>query len=130
VSAPDTSGVNEDLLRRVLTYITEHPDEHDQAVWAARRDCGTACCVAGHVVVMSGYELDWSFDDEVTCDVVGLDDTIGTLAARLLNLTGADDADTASFLFAALNTLDDLWRIAAELTDGRVSRPTTNPPTK
>lgn len=131
MTAAATSGINEDLLRRVLEHITAHPEEHDQARWAVRTDCGTAYCVAGHIVVMSGWQVDWSDGmairtDEMThtCGVVGTDKTIASVAAELL---GVERGECDDGLFYGGNELDDLWRIAAELTDGRVSRPT---PTK
>lgn len=135
MSAPATTGVNEDLLRRVLTYITEHPDEHDQGNWAVRTECGTAYCLAGHTVVLSGHEVDWptafgaSATTVTTAGVAGTDQTIGELAATLLGLD-FEDAAGEDGLFWGGHELRDLWRIAAELTDGRVSRPVATTPTK
>lgn len=131
MTAPAETGVNEDLLRRVLEHVTAHPDEHNQAHWAVRSDCGTAYCVAGHAVVMSGYAPDWSAAFGATATVagvsttgvVGTDQTIGEVAADLLRLDVDGEGDHR--LFHGSNDLADLWRIAAELTDGRVSRPTT-----
>lgn len=127
MTAPASAGVNEDLLRRVLDHITAHPDEHNQGHWALWSDCGTAYCVAGHAVVMSGYEPDWlsafgGSEGISTAGVAGKDQTIAELAAELLGL----EFDSAhDGLFFGGNDLDALWRIAAELTDGRVSRPAT-----
>ncbi len=95
-----------------------------------RSDCGTAYCLAGHTVVMSGYRADWSTafgatkTGVSTAAVAESDQTIGDLAARLLRIE-VEDADGEDGLFWGGHELADLWRIASELTDGRVSRPTT-----
>jgi len=39
-----------DLLRTVAAAIKHHPDKYNQGNW-----CGTACCVAGHIALASGY---------------------------------------------------------------------------
>lgn len=128
MTAPAETTVNEDLLRRVLEHITAHPEEHNQQHWAVRTDCGAAYCLAGHAVVMSGYGPDWSTafgasDTGVsTAGVAGRNLTIAELAADLLRLDPDDENEGDHELFDGRNTLDDLWRIAAELTNGRVSR--------
>lgn len=132
MSAPAETGINEDLLRRVLEHITAHPDEHNQNDWAARGPaCGTAMCLAGHAVVQGGYALAWRRAAptypvlgvrEVASETTdGLD--VSELAQELLGLTSWE----AGRLFFDAESLDDLWRIASELTDGRVSRPAAVP---
>lgn len=112
--------VNVELLRDVLTHITEHPEEHEQEHWAVRRSCGTAMCVAGHAVVKVGRQLRWDDDDQtVTCSVVGTTASISSVATDVLRLQSHD----ANRLFWGGNSLDDLWRIAGEITDGAIVRP-------
>lgn len=127
------TAVNVDLLRKVLTYITEHPEEWEQANWAVRTDCGTACCVAGHAVAMSGYKFRWSSSwstvPSVAFSVFDADGRVGYIADVAAELLGLDWRDIDQYengvylLFDVHNTLDDLWRIAGELTDGQIQRP-------
>ena len=41
--------MNVKLLRQVRDYIVAHPEKYDQSKW-----CGSACCVAGTAVFLSG----------------------------------------------------------------------------
>ena len=41
--------MNTELLREIADHIERHPDEFDQKAW-----CGTACCVGGRAVALSG----------------------------------------------------------------------------
>lgn len=132
MSAPAETGINEDLLRRVLEHITAHPEEHDQNDWAARGPrCGTAMCLAGHAVVLGGHALAWRRAGptypmpgvrEVASETTeGLE--VSELAQELLGLRPWE----ADRLFFDAQSLAHLWRIASELTDGRVSRPAAVP---
>lgn len=112
--------VNVELLRKVLEHITAHPDEHDQEVWARRTACGTAMCLAGHAVVMTGHRIDWSLLDIgglATFTTTG--EIIEAVAERELGL----DLGQSVELFSAANTLARLWMLAAELTDGEITPP-------
>lgn len=42
------------LLKRVRQQITEHPETYDQQ--NASHECGTACCIAGHINSISGMK--------------------------------------------------------------------------
>ncbi len=46
---------NWDLIWRVLRQIIEHPETWKQATYSSM--CGTKFCIAGHAVVLSGYEF-------------------------------------------------------------------------
>lgn len=70
------------LARKVLEHIEAHPDEHDQAHFASRNDCGTTACIAGHTLLLSGqYELgefdgdEFDFIESATGEVVVASDT-------------------------------------------------------
>lgn len=114
-------SVNAPLLRKVLEHITEHPDEWFQGMWAKRSACGTACCVAGHVAVMTGHELIFDSDGEASFVQDGR--WISTVATEELRLPDQDPESYEPHLFAGFNSLPDLWRIANELTDGEIEIP-------
>jgi hypothetical protein len=83
-------------------------------------ECGTAACFAGHAVLMAGHRID------PQCDAVVIDDgpmveyqSIRDTAADLLGLTWWE----AERLFAAHNTIDDLWGILAEYSGGEIAKP-------
>jgi hypothetical protein len=112
--------VNVDLLQKVLDYITEHPAEWDQGYYARKTrksPCGTAACVAGHTVAMTGHVLNWDGRQVFTCDTTK--DDVWNVAELELGLT-FDEADE---LFDPDNTLADLWLRAAEFTDGAIEIP-------
>lgn len=59
-------------LAHLLTFLTEHPELHDQTIWVAipeavpfrpptpSFDCGTTACAAGWVALFAGAEpIDW-----------------------------------------------------------------------
>lgn len=136
VSCPviDCDGLhflNLPLLRKVVEYITQQPDEWHQEVWAARtgqshwvqkrdehgrfiqgkeyQDCGTAMCVAGHAAVMDGFTVQWHEHDEQASCVVETDEDgraipIETAATHALGLGAAE----ASGLFEGDNSLSDI----------------------
>jgi hypothetical protein len=41
--------VNKPLLNKIATFIETHPRQYNQGNW-----CGTACCIAGHALVLGG----------------------------------------------------------------------------
>lgn len=83
-------------------------------------DCGTAACFAGHAVLMSGMD----FDDKVDAVVTNEDGkvlyrSVRVVATELLGLDGTQ----ANRLFKADNTIDDLWEILADYSDGAITKP-------
>jgi hypothetical protein len=138
-------------LRAGLTEITEHPEHWDQCVWAATQNgvgvdlygwpCGTVACLAGVCVLQAGLAHrppasspgDLNFwvispqglallaehpEHQRSWHTPELD--FGGLAQLLLGLLG----EQGSRLFQSDNTLSELWELAAEFTQGRVSLPT------
>ncbi len=120
-----TGRVNVELLRKVLEFITEHPDEWEQAEWLSRSTCGTAGCVAGWAVVMDGQEIEWEPDvldngltgyrASGTKQGLRIDDA----AREALGLTPFE----ASEMFMAYNDLPYLWHLAREFTGGEIEPP-------
>lgn len=110
------------LMHKVLLHITHHPDQWDQTSWARisyRSSCRTACCFAGHAVLLSGEPLRYG-EEYGTRIPLGLDDDdYGTVREGAERLLGLDFVDSAR-LFSGRNTLRDLWRICEELTEGEI----------
>ena len=57
----DYPEMNTMLMEQVMTFIKDHPEQHDQAGWVdlkynpnTEEPCGTTCCFAGHAMLMSG----------------------------------------------------------------------------
>jgi hypothetical protein len=126
-----TTSINVPLLRKTLEWATNHPDEHEQSVWAQRTWCGTAYCLAGRAVVEAGHDISWA---EADLDIFGGGQhttdgrDIELVAVEELGLPvdpnrAPDDPNYLSPLFDEDNTLADLWRIASELTGGEIEVP-------
>jgi len=113
--------VNVPLLQKVLDHITAHPEEWRQSDWASKSACGTAYCVAGHAVVMSGYTASFSSKNWATgfCVKDGRRGHIDTVAREVLGL----DLWQAQDLFHGRNTMQEIWDIATEITDGEIVVP-------
>jgi hypothetical protein len=122
--------VKTDVLIDALAAIERDPSTWNQGNWARKDDCGTAYCLAGHIVNNAGYRFVWypaienvkvqlagtaqaQLPDSVTDDFSFFDVDIASLAMELLGveevLTEHDD------LFGADNDLYALYRIGAEL---------------
>jgi hypothetical protein len=115
------SEVDVPLLIKVLDHITAHPEEWDQETWAIKTSCGTACCVAGHAVVMAGHTLQFGSYYPGTSSAMRVSDgrSIENVARQELGLS----VDQADLLFNSSNTLYNLWWIACDLTDGAIQVP-------
>lgn len=113
--------INVPLFRKVLEYLTEHPDELCSAMWAKQFQCGTAGCIAYHTLAMLGYTavFDGSTVSSRAESPDGRDVAISAGAADALGLDGIRSCR----LFDACNDLADLWRLAAEFTDGEIAVP-------
>jgi hypothetical protein len=117
MSAPELPVPNLPLLRKVLDHIDAHPDEWNQSTWGEvtwASSCGTAFCVAGHALVMSGYttRLRESSDDELDFyDSDGLRVSPSAEACFLLGLTDGE----ADWLFDASNSRETVQENAEEI---------------
>lgn len=116
-------SINVHLLRKVLEHITEHPNEWDQDNWGVKTACGTAHCVAGHTVAMTGHELMW-FRQGSELHLGGVNGVAGycSVHAAARDELGLDD-DEAYLLFHPDNSLDVLWGYAEDLTNGEITKP-------
>lgn len=114
----DREGIDHVRLRGVLEWLDAHPEAYDQTVYARRTPCGTAACLGGWTVVLGGIELRWPLLDGAAVLRTLDGEWIPDAAQRLLGLNSRD----ADWLFGPDNTIDDLWRIAGEITHGAVRR--------
>ena len=83
-------------MRRVLTFVQDNPDQHNQCDWI----CGSAACLAGWAVLLDrgvteiedadyNFRRDrWEWEDIATGKVVGLDLLRKDLADEAAGLLG------------------------------------------
>lgn len=104
------------LLRKVLDHIDAHPEEWHQSLWGMETSnaCGTALCIAGHAMVMSGYATSERTGvpgrplEFFTPDGRCVEYTEAEHGQRLLGLTRAE----AEYLFRGGNTRQVVQRYA------------------
>lgn len=135
-----------EYLFNTLVWLTAHPDKHNQGVYIkvnqvvfdtraeaeAAWNCGTAACLAGHAVIYDGWRPRvvehlpcfadekpsfWLSDVFVT---KGDDEQMYSVDEVANQLFGLNDEE-GEYLYDERNTIDDLWRIAEELSDGRIN---------
>jgi hypothetical protein len=118
-----------DRLEGALRHIQAHPGEWDQSDWLTVTECGTAACLAGHVVLREGYRVKvapWYFDASgqyLTVPQVLVEGewrTANVTSEIAQELLGLDDY-RAGLLFASSNTLPVLW-LAFEVISGGARR--------
>jgi hypothetical protein len=110
-------------LERVLQYIKDHPEQHDQNIWAAKHGCKTTMCFAGTAVALSDqYDLVWERGaitgiyscaqavDRETWEIV----SVRGAAERILGLENRE----SSALFNWSRTRDDLELMVKNLANG------------
>lgn len=111
-------------LRKELEYVTAHRAQWLQGTWFHRTACGTVGCLAGNTALNAGYVPVYERGKTTTTSVVRLPHEhyvrdVADVAAEVLGL----DDDQAHELFAATNTLHDLWLRASDFTDGEIEVP-------
>jgi len=81
---------NKILLLDIANKIEVRPDLYDQKEYFSVKDCGTACCVAGHAALFSGaslrYDYEWNSFDLVIPD----DESIEGFAKKVLGLKAVE----------------------------------------
>lgn len=99
-------------LERVLTFITDHPEQHKQGSWT----CATGACFAGHAALLNGYQkyfLDGvAVNGEVIKDHRHYD--VEYEAIKILGLRQTD----AVILFSGSNTRDSIAEMIKDLANG------------
>ena len=103
------------VLRLVGAFVSieRNPEMWDQGKCARRTECGTTFCFFGWVCVNASFEPVWMFGQAslVRDPATGYAEWVFDTARDLLGLTN----EAADRLFAGENTLDDLYREAAEI---------------
>jgi hypothetical protein len=81
--------VKAELGRKVLDHVTAHRDQFNMLIWAepATPDCGTAACLGGWTLLLSGYGLLGPNDFTRPDGTALLPECIGSEAASVLGLT-------------------------------------------
>lgn len=115
---------NIELLRQVLKQIEAEPERWNQRDWATitaiktksgAGACGTAFCVGGWAVLLSGeYEIKftgWSSTENCVQIETGEELYIETQAQELLGLTHLE----AAMLFDSENDLVTVYEVAAQI---------------
>jgi hypothetical protein len=122
-------NINTPLLAGTLTYLTEHPEEHDQTEWSRPENDGTVVgCVAYHAARLAGHTMDRSLAgrDGQCAHVAGIGCTgVGTELNHLFGVAQNElglTHEQALRLFSPFNTLGKLWALAEEFTGGAVTR--------
>ena len=120
---------NEALLQQALDHITDHPETHNQTVWCEITSTGgLRGCLAFHALRLAGATLEWKPGDCVCGDP---DCQAGIEAALDGERISIEDGarielglshGEATALFNPLASTAEMWRIAGQLTDGRVAR--------
>lgn len=124
-------GIDVARLRKAMEHITAHPEEHFQEYWVledARKftgHCGSAMCLAGHIVDQAGYGF--KFDDAgyVSCRHPSNPDVtmyVSETSNMLLGLNEQDDI-WGHNMYQGTNTLKDLWQLANYYTGGEIEVP-------
>lgn len=133
--APAITQDTVDLFRRALEYITEHPAEHDQSVWARRTETGVVGCLGYHAARLAGHTLDWKRGmGPERCFFCGKDhrnESSYVVADNADGITHVSEAaqvalglthQQANRLFDPSLTVDEQWRLAGEFTNGAIVR--------
>ena len=112
-------------LERVLTFLEDHPEKHDQEHWF----CGTGACLFGHAALLNGYErAPYSHSplpfgaglSDVALYAPGVPrrwpyrDDVFNVGRKIFDLTAAE----AQLLSAAANTRAEIGLMIKDLANG------------
>lgn len=130
--------INVPLLQKALDHIEQHPEEWRQGSWGmatSLNSCGTAACLAGHIVLIDGWTPIYDEEGSPTpsdrfgheWEAVNKDGRIEPVSEAAREALGVESVHVEglphSYLFAGDNKREDLWRIANLLTDGQLTLP-------
>lgn len=100
-------------LERILTYITDHPEEHVQSRWT----CGTGACFAGHTALLNGYQaltVGIDFLGSMVVDDRGWGHRVRDVALKILDV----DETTSEVLFDGNNTREMIAEMVKDIANG------------
>lgn len=98
------------LLENGLRFVTDNPEEHDQAVYGVHVSCGTKGCIAYHLAILAGHTIDMGDPSYTTTG-----EHVADVAERETGLS----EDQAVQLFAGRNTIDELVASRGEVHEWR-----------
>lgn len=145
--------INVPELRKQLEFLSSNPEKHNQSVWVGRHhdkqlkvtdlqltscddnspylpgriirvvkeeaiwSCGTVGCLAGWTAMSHGWRPinHW----EAFMYRGGMVRNADAIAREILGLSGEE----ANYLFESDNTIQTMWRIANEITNGEIEIP-------
>lgn len=96
---------NEPLIRQIVEYIENNPEEWHQRSYGTRTSCGTAHCIAGWALVFSEVPVRWSATSKPGVEHMISRESIEHKATELLGLT-EDQANEIFFLGFKYNEYD------------------------
>lgn len=105
--------MNIDELDRNVTFIEDHPELHNQAVWT----CGTGACLAGHIVLNNGYTLYLRDGDDLGARVLNPQGEAVIVSREARRILGASREET-NLLFYSTNTVKTLREMTKDLQNG------------
>ena len=120
--------INLDVLDDAITFIKDHPEQHQQAHWT----CDTGACVAGWVALLNGYKTKKQFieDEDGNRKLVTVNGSVyreghpkhtvsaSAIARELLGVTETPDLISTNILFHGTNTIEDIEMMAKDLANG------------
>jgi hypothetical protein len=130
-----TLSLTDQNLYNALLEISAFPENHSQAMWLRRTDCGTTLCLAGTICALGGYVFKssnyWFAGSMETGTLIDPDDSEGGLSvSEVAEALCGLDTDQGFKLFFVMESDAGLGRVhmllwdkAEEITDGRVSYP-------
>lgn len=120
---PPVKEINTEALRETLEYLTAHPDEHNQRIWAAQLPGSDLIqgCAAYHGARLTGHTIAW--ETSPTGTRYGSYTSDGTHIYDVAQAAFGFTRDQAWRFFSSGASLDDLWSLAEEFTRGAVTRP-------
>lgn len=61
-----------ELLLKTADRLAYMPDEYCQGAFTTHHNCGTACCLLGHMARFAGLKLDYDEEGNINASRVGL----------------------------------------------------------
>lgn len=119
---------NTELMLKVWTHLTDHPEVHNQRHWALRSQveafagknaCGTRMCLCGDAMKMSGYQFEF---DECGITATRFKRPDGTIdkdfVAEGQQLFGLTREQAAHLFTCTMDNVDALMLLRSLIDDG------------
>lgn len=102
--------VNIKALDAALAAIDKDPKSWEQNSWAEKTACGTTYCLAGHIAVQSGAQIDWQhvgLDGRETATSAFVDGEWQSIRGVAQQILGVSE-EQQEVLFSAYRERDEL----------------------